>query len=190
MKIYTKSGDKGQTSLLGGLRVSKNHVRINAYGTVDELNAFLGLTSDLEINNERKAFIRLIQFRLFTVGSSLAAQPGKDKVFKPDLEDDDILSLEKEIDRMNGLLHPMKNFIIPGGHQLVSNTHVARTVCRRAERLVVKLSELENVEEIVVRYLNRLSDYLFVLARMQAQELKVEEIPWKPRGKEIGFKQV
>ncbi len=181
MKIYTKSGDKGQTSLLGGLRVSKNHERINAYGTIDELNAFLGLTSDLEINDQRIAFIRLIQFRLFTVGSSLAAEPGKSKVFKPDLEKNDILSLEQEIDHMNESLPPMRNFIIPGGHQLVSNTHIARTVCRRAERLVIGLSELENVEEIVIRYLNRLSDYLFVLARMQAHELKIQEIPWKPR---------
>ncbi len=181
MKIYTTSGDKGQTSLLGGLRVSKNHVRINAYGTIDELNAFLGLTSDLEINDQRIAFIRLIQFRLFTVGSSLAAEPGKSKVFKPDLEKNDILSLEQEIDHMNESLPPMRNFIIPGGHQLVSNTHIARTVCRRAERLVIGLSELENVEEIVIRYLNRLSDYLFVLARMQAHELKIQEIPWKPR---------
>lgn len=181
MKIYTKSGDKGQTSLLGGLRVSKNHARINAYGTVDELNAFLGLTSDLEINNERIAFLRLIQFRLFTIGSSLAAPPDKSKVFKPDLEENDILSLEQEIDRMNESLPPMKNFIIPGGHQLVSNTHISRTVCRRAERLVIKLTENEKVEEIVIRYLNRLSDYLFVLARMQAHELKIQEIPWKPR---------
>ncbi|NJN25358.1 MAG: cob(I)yrinic acid a,c-diamide adenosyltransferase [Cyclobacteriaceae bacterium] len=181
MKIYTKTGDKGKTSLLGGTRVSKSNERINTYGTVDELNSFLGLVSDLEFDKKRKSLIRDIQSRLFTIGSSLAAETQKAKDFKPDLVENDILILEQSIDLMNETLPEMKNFVLPGGHQLVSTTHIARTVCRRAERLVIGLAEGEEVEEIIVRYLNRLSDYLFVLARMQAHELKVEEIPWKPR---------
>jgi len=182
MKIYTKTGDKGKTSLLGGTRVSKSNERIDAYGTVDELNSFLGLVSDLDPDIDRANFIRNLQSRLFTVGSSLAAETSKAKDFKPDLEESDIFDLENAIDIMNESLPEMKNFIIPGGHQLVSTTHVARTVCRRAERLIIKLSGSEDVEDIIIRYLNRLSDYLFVLARKQGHDLNVEEIPWKPRG--------
>lgn len=182
MKIYTKTGDKGKTSLLGGTRVSKSHERINAYGTIDELNSFLGLVSDLDPSENRANFIRNIQFRLFTIGSSLAAETDKAKIFKPDLEESDIEALEKAIDEMNKSLPEMKNFIIPGGHQLVSSTHIARTVCRRAERLITKLSETEDIEDIIIIYLNRLSDYLFVLARKQGFDLNVEELPWKPRG--------
>ena len=185
MKIYTKTGDKGKTSLLGGTRVSKSHERINTYGTIDELNSFLGLVSDLETEKHRVKFIRNIQSRLFTIGSSLAAETDRAKDFKPDLEESDIIELEEAIDTMNESLPRMKNFIIPGGHQLISSTHIARTVCRRAERLIINLSEAEDIEEIIIRYLNRLSDYLFVLARKQGQELGIEEIPWKPRaGKE------
>lgn len=182
MKIYTKTGDKGKTSLLGGTRVSKNNNRINAYGTIDELNSFLGLVSDLDQDEQRVLLIRNIQSRLFTIGSSLAAETSRAKEFKPDLEEDDIIFLERAIDDMNESLPAMKNFILPGGHQLISSTHVARTVCRRAERLIISLSEKEEVEEIIIRYLNRLSDYLFVLARKQGFDLKVDEIPWKPRG--------
>lgn len=182
MKIYTKTGDKGSTSLLGGTRVSKNHERINAYGTIDELNSFLGMVCDLEHDEKRALFLRNIQSRLFTVGSSLAAETERAKDFKPDLEEEDINALENAIDKMNESLPSMTNFILPGGHQLVSATHIARTVCRRAERLIITLSGHEEVEEIIVRYLNRLSDYLFVLARMQGHELKIEEIPWRPRG--------
>lgn len=182
MKIYTKTGDKGKTSLLGGTRVSKSHERINAYGTIDELNSFLGLVSDLDKEENRVKLIRKIQSRLFTVGSSLAAETDKAKKFKPDLEESDIVELEKAIDSMNESLPQMKNFILPGGNELVSSTHIARTVCRRAERLIVKLSESENIEEIITIYLNRLSDYLFVLARKQGFDLNVKEIPWKPRG--------
>ena len=182
MKIYTKTGDKGKTSLLGGTRVSKSHERINAYGTIDELNSFLGLVSDLDPEKLRVKFIRNIQSRLFTIGSSLAAETDRAKDFKPDLEENDITELEIAIDGMNESLPQMKNFIIPGGNQLVSNTHIARTVCRRAERLIIKLSESEDIEEIITKYLNRLSDYLFVLARRQGYDLKVEEIPWRPRG--------
>jgi len=182
MKIYTKTGDAGKTSLLGGTRVSKAELRLETYGTVDELNSFLGLVSDLEIDDKRKQFLRNIQYRLFTVGSSLAAETEKARDFKPDLQEDDVTILETSIDSMTSTLPEMRNFIVPGGHQLVSSTHIARTICRRAERLVIKLSETAPVEEIVVRYLNRLSDYLFVLARKQGSDLKVPEIPWKPRG--------
>jgi cob(I)alamin adenosyltransferase len=182
MKIYTKTGDKGSTSLLGGTRVSKGHERINAYGTIDELNSFLGLVSDLDPDEKRVNLIREIQTRLFTIGSSLAAETDRAKDFKPDLEEDDITVLEEAIDEMNESLPVMKNFILPGGHQLVSFSHVARTVCRRAERLIITLATTEEIEEIVIRYLNRLSDYLFVLARKQGYDLKVNEIPWKPRG--------
>jgi cob(I)alamin adenosyltransferase len=182
MKIYTKTGDKGKTSLLGGTRVPKNNLRIETYGTVDELNSYLGLVSDLDSDAERKNFIRDIQSRLFTIGSSLAAETERAKDFKPDLEENDVLMLENAIDKMNEVLPSMTNFIIPGGHQLVSTTHIARTVCRRAERLVIRLSETEEVEKEIIIYLNRLSDYLFVLSRKQAFDLKVEEIPWKPKG--------
>ena len=182
MKIYTKTGDKGKTSLLGGTRVSKSNERINTYGTIDELNSFLGLVSDLDQNKDRVLFIRNIQSRLFTIGSSLAAETDRAKEFKPDLEDTDVTELEKAIDDMNESLPGMKNFILPGGHQLISATHISRTVCRRAERLIINLSESEDVEEIIIRYLNRLSDYLFVLARKQGHDLKIKEIPWKPRG--------
>ncbi len=182
MKIYTKTGDKGSTSLLGGTRVSKGHERINAYGTIDELNSFLGLVSDLDPDEKRVNLIREVQTRLFTIGSSLAAETDRAKDFKPDLEEDDITVLEEAIDEMNESLPVMKNFILPGGHQLVSFSHVARTVCRRAERLIITLAATEEIEEIVIRYLNRLSDYLFVLARKQGHDLKVNEIPWKPRG--------
>ncbi len=182
MKIYTKTGDKGKTSLLGGTRVPKNNLRIETYGTVDELNSYLGLVSDLESDTDRKNFIRNIQSRLFTIGSSLAAETERAKDFKPDLEENDVLMLENAIDEMNEVLPSMTNFIIPGGHQLVSTTHIARTVCRRAERLVIRLSEVEEVEAAIIVYLNRLSDYLFVLSRKQAFDLKVEEIPWKPKG--------
>ena len=182
MKIYTKTGDKGKTSLLGGTRVSKSNKRINTYGTIDELNSFLGLVSDLDQNKDRVLFIRNIQSRLFTIGSSLAAETDRAKEFKPDLEDTDVTELEKAIDDMNESLPAMKNFILPGGHQLISTTHISRTVCRRAERLIINLSESDDVEEIIIRYLNRLSDYLFVLARKQGHDLKIKEIPWKPRG--------
>lgn len=182
MKIYTKTGDKGKTSLLGGTRVLKNHERINAYGTIDELNAFLGLVSDLEQDEQRIHLLRNIQSRLFTVGSSLAAETEHAKDFKPDLEEDDVVVLEKAIDEMNDVLPPLRNFVIPGGHQLISSTHIARTVCRRAERLVIALAAHQEIEEIIIRFLNRLSDYLFVLSRKQAFDLKIEEIPWKPRG--------
>jgi cob(I)alamin adenosyltransferase len=181
MKIYTKTGDKGQTSLLGGTRISKSNERINAYGTTDELNSYIGLLRDQEVNFKRKDILKEIQDRLFTIGSSLAADPEKSKMKIPDLLDADVLLLENEIDQMNSTLPELKEFVLPGGHESVSFCHIARCVCRRSERLVVLVSETEFVAGLVVIYLNRLSDYLFVLSRMMAKELKAEEIKWKPR---------
>ncbi len=181
MKIYTKSGDQGETSLYGGKRVSKADIRIESYGTVDELNSYIGLLGDMEVNKNRKLLLKEIQDRLFTIGASLAADSEKPKLKKPDLLESDVELLEREIDRMQEQLPEMKFFILPGGHQHVSFCHLARTVCRRAERLVVLLAETEPVEVIIMMYLNRLSDYLFVLSRKMTMELGVEEIPWKPR---------
>jgi cob(I)alamin adenosyltransferase len=181
MKIYTKTGDQGFTSLIGGTRVKKSHLRIDAYGTLDELNSYLGLVRDQPVNASRAAFLREIQDRLFTMGASLASDPEKSKMKIPDLLESDILALEKEMDAMEEHILPLKVFVLPGGHQAVSFCHVARCVCRRAERLVIALQEESFVEELVIKYLNRLSDYLFVLSRMMAHELGAEEIPWKPR---------
>jgi cob(I)alamin adenosyltransferase len=181
MKIYTKTGDEGTTALFGGKRVSKADLRIETYGTVDELNSWMGLIRDQEVNRSRKDFLVEIQDRLFTVGSMLATEPGNTKVRIPTLSGNDVSALEAEIDRMETTLPPMRSFVLPGGHQAVSFCHVGRTVCRRAERLTISLKETEPVEPIVIQYLNRLSDYLFVLARKMTQELQAEETPWKPR---------
>jgi cob(I)alamin adenosyltransferase len=183
MKIYTKTGDKGTTSLVGGTRVSKADLRIDTYGTVDELNSYLGLVRDQPVNEVRREFLKYIQDRLFTVGSILASEPDNKKHFIPDLHEEDITTLELAMDEMNTELEPMRSFILPGGHPSVSFCHIARTVCRRAERLVIALNESEPVESEVIRYLNRLSDYLFVLSRKMAQELGVEEIKWAGRKK-------
>jgi cob(I)alamin adenosyltransferase len=183
MKIYTKTGDKGTTSLIGGTKVLKSHHRIEAYGTVDELNSYLGLIRDLTQDDHSLRVLTDVQDRLFTIGSSLACDPIKEpKMRLPDLHATDIEVLENEIDRMNEVLAPMKHFIIPGGHPSVSHIHIARCVCRRAERACVRL-ELESLEvdPLVLQYLNRLSDYLFVLARYAGHQLSVPEIPWKPR---------
>jgi len=181
MKIYTKTGDQGTTSLFGGKRVFKSDLRIDAYGTVDELNSYVGLLRDQKVNKKRKEVLVEIQDRLFTIGSILATEPGNVKVKIPALQETDITFLEKQIDEMDSQLPPMKSFVLPGGHPSVSFGHVARTVCRRAERLVIALDQLEKVDALVIKYLNRLSDYLFVLCRMMTQELGVEETPWKPR---------
>ncbi len=181
MKIYTKTGDKGQTSLIGGTRVFKSHDRIHTYGTVDELNSSIGLVRDQEVNANRREFLKEIQDRLFTIGSSLASDPEKTTIKIPDLLESDVTWLEEEIDRMNAQLPDLRFFVLPGGHQSVSFCHLARCVCRRAERLAIGLRQEEYVNELVIKYLNRLSDYLFVLSRMMAQELGAEEIPWKPR---------
>ncbi|MCB0381497.1 MAG: cob(I)yrinic acid a,c-diamide adenosyltransferase [Flavobacteriales bacterium] len=181
MKIYTKTGDKGTTSLFGGKRVSKHHIRIESYGTVDELNSYIGLIRDQKIDKNTFDVLIEIQDRLFTLGSMLATEPGNEKVKVPQLFEEDITLLENEIDKMNEVLPEMRSFVLPGGHPTVSYCHIARCVCRRAERLAVHLSEIELVQEIVVKYLNRLSDYLFVLSRKLTQDNKANEIPWKAR---------
>jgi len=183
LKIYTKTGDKGTTSLIGGTKVPKSHLRIEAYGTVDELNSCLGLCMDLLEDQASKKILLEVQDRLFTIGSSLACDPIKEpKMRIPDLKSADVQLLEKEIDRMNEVLPPMKSFILPGGHPTVSQIHIARCVCRRAERCCVRL-ELESleVEPVILQYLNRLSDYLFILSRYAGKLLQAPEIPWKPR---------
>lgn len=181
MKIYTKTGDKGTTALFGGKRVSKADLRIDTYGTIDELNSWIGMVRDLEVNQKRKDVLVEIQDRLFTVGSILATEPGNTKVKIPSLAEADILFLEKEIDIMDAALPPMRFFVLPGGHTAISHCHVARTVCRRSERLIIALHAQETVPDEVIKYINRLSDYLFVLSRMVAHELSAEETPWKPR---------
>jgi cob(I)alamin adenosyltransferase len=182
-RIYTKTGDKGTTSLIGGTKVLKSDLRIEAYGTVDELNSWIGLCHDMNSDENAGKVLREVQDRLFTIGSSLACDPGKEPKMKiPDLHENDIVGLENEMDKMNEVMPPMKNFILPGGNPLVSYLHIARCVCRRAERCTVRLeSEKTDVENIIIKYLNRLSDYLFILARYTAHQLNVEEIPWKPR---------
>lgn len=181
MKIYTKTGDKGTTALFGGKRVSKANLRIDAYGTVDELNSWLGMLRDQEINEKRKDELIGIQDRLFTIGSNLATEPGNTRAKIPSLADSDVKLLEKSIDAMESALPPLKAFILPGGHPSVSVSHVARTVCRRAERLVVALDGVEPVDPLVIVYLNRLSDLLFVLGRKMSVELGAQETPWTPK---------
>jgi cob(I)alamin adenosyltransferase len=182
-KIYTKTGDLGKTSLIGGTKVPKSHIRIESYGTVDELNSVIGLVRDMLTDEPGRVVLREVQDRLFTIGSSLACDPEKEPRMKiPDLHETDITYLEKEIDRMNDALPPMKFFILPGGHISISQLHIARCVCRRAERCCVNMQEHElYVEPAVIKYLNRLSDYLFVMARYTGMQLGVDEIPWKPR---------
>ena len=183
MKIYTKTGDKGKTSLIGGTKVFKSDLRIEAYGTVDELNSFIGLCLDHLKSLHIESVLAEVQDRLFTIGSALACDPEKEtKLRIPDLHEDDVVLLEKEIDRMNEVLPLMKSFILPGGHVAVSSLHIARTVCRRAERCCVKMQKKEKeIPSLIIKYLNRLSDYLFVLARFAANKVQVEEIPWEPR---------
>ncbi|BDC98321.1 cob(I)yrinic acid a,c-diamide adenosyltransferase [Persicobacter psychrovividus] len=180
MKVYTKTGDKGTTALVNGKRVSKSHIRLDAYGTTDELNSYIGLIRDRSTDQERRALLQDIQDRLFTIGSHLA-KDGEVKFALPELHEEDITILEKAIDKMQETVPPMRSFVLPGGHETSSFCHIARCVCRRAERNVIKVSEESEVPDLVVKYLNRLSDYLFVLARMVIYELKLEEIPWVPK---------
>ncbi len=180
-RIYTKTGDKGETSLIGGVRVPKHHIRIEAYGTIDELNSYIGLIIDTYQNKAKSKTLYEIQDRLFTIGSSLASDPVKSKMKVPDLLQSDIELLEKEIDAMDDLLPPLKSFILPGGTIVASHIHVARCICRRAERLAVHLAAETEVPDIIVRYLNRLSDYLFTLARKVVFDARATEVPWKPR---------
>lgn len=187
MKLYTKTGDKGETSLFGGQRVSKSHIRIDAYGTVDELNSYIGLIGDQKIEQSHKDFLVKIQNELFTIGAFLAT-PQEDEVLKNgksrlglhDFGIQEIKALETKIDDLDSKLPQMTHFVLPGGHTSVSYCHVARTICRRAERICVLLSENVSVHNQVVPYLNRLSDYLFVLARMLTKELEADEIKWIP----------
>ena len=196
IKIYTKTGDKGTTSLIGGTKVPKSHLRIESYGTIDELNSFIGLLGDhLDLLATTSpptttaalaaihSQLREIQDRLFTIGSSLACDPEKEtKMSIPDLREQDVETLEKDIDSMDSQLPPMKAFILPGGHIAVSTAHIVRCVCRRAERACVRMQvEQLAVDPLVIRYLNRLSDYFFVLSRYLAHLLQADEIPWKPR---------
>jgi len=181
MKIYTKTGDKGYTSLIGGTRVPKHDLRIESYGTVDELNSYIGLIRDQEIGDHDKEILKQIQDRLFTIGSSLAADPNRSKMIIPDLYAEDIELLEQEMDTMNEQLPELKHFILPGGSNAISFCHIARCVCRRAERLTVHLAETSTVDEKVNIYLNRLSDYLFTLARKVGNEHKIPENKWLPR---------
>jgi cob(I)alamin adenosyltransferase len=180
MKIYTKTGDKGQTSLFGGARLPKNHIRIEAYGTVDELNSYIGLVRDATDNEAVRNVLKEVQDRLFTIGSNLASDPSKEMI-TPDVFQTDIEFLETEIDTMTAVLEPLRSFILPGGHTTVSFCHIARCVCRRTERLVVALAENEKVDLIIIQYLNRLSDYLFTLGRLLAKDLGVEEVKWEAR---------
>lgn len=180
-KIYTKTGDKGQTALFGGRRVPKSHLRVDAYGTVDELNSFIGLLRDGLTDATVRQMLYDIQHRLFTVGAHLASDPEK-ALPTPDLLPDDIEALEQAMDHMDESLPPLRNFILPGGHPSVSHCHICRTVSRRAERLVVALLESgEPVEDAVLQYLNRLSDYFFMLSRHLAQTLGAEEVIWNAR---------
>ena len=182
MKIYTKTGDNGQTALIGGRRVSKADLRIDAYGTVDELNSWIGLVSDQAVNMSRRELLKEIQDRLFTVGSELATDPTKASTrAMPAIVPNDVTRLEQAMDEMDAELPELRAFVLPGGHESVSFCHLARTVCRRTERLVISLNEETPIDELVLQYLNRLSDYLFVLARKMAHELRVEEVTWKAR---------
>lgn len=187
MKIYTKTGDQGTTALFGGTRVPKHHIRIESYGTVDELNSHLGLIRDQDIAAHYKEVLIAIQEKLFTLGAILATDPekaklknGKERLNIPKLIEADIVKLEVEMDVMNEALPPMTHFVLPGGHSTVSYCHIARCVCRRAERLATLLNSHEPIDDHVLKYLNRLSDYLFVLARKLSNDLQAEEIKWIP----------
>lgn len=187
MKIYTKTGDNGTTGLFGGTRVPKHHLRIESYGTVDELNSYIGLVKDQAIDNDTKTTLIKIQNDLFTLGSMMAT-PSKKETLKngeqrlniPEVDTKSVTYLEKEIDKMNEKLPKMTHFILPGGHTTVSYCHIARCVCRRAERLSVSLHQQEGINPIILTYLNRLSDFLFMLARKLSKDLSVQEVKWIP----------
>ena len=181
MKVYTKTGDSGETSLFGGSRVSKGDLRLHAYGTVDELNSYLGLLRDISLGDFEKSELLVIQDRLFTLGAILASENLSSKRKLPSILEDDVRFLEKAIDNMEIHLAPIKAFILPGGHSTVSHCHIARCICRRTERMVVQLSEHSPVDSLVVKYLNRLSDYLFVLSRYHSKLLNSNEVMWVPK---------
>ena len=177
-KIYTKGGDRGETSLLGGTRVAKSHERVEAYGNLDELNSFIGLIRDQDINPHYRDVLIMVQEKLFVAEARIARDPEKETRDLPSLSGNDIVMLEQEIDAMNLELPPLTNFILPGGHPLVSYCHIARTVCRRAERSLIRLNQSSPVENIIIQLLNRLSDYLFVLARKTGKDSGAIETPW------------
>tara|TARA_R110002051_G_scaffold325740_1_gene430690 strand:- start:3541 stop:4113 length:573 start_codon:yes stop_codon:yes gene_type:complete len=190
MKIYTKTGDKGTTALFGGTRVAKHHIRIESYGTIDELNSWIGLIRDQKIQQHSKDILIQVQDKLFIIGAVLATDPekailknGKERLNITKISDADIALLETEMDAMEAQLSPMTHFLLPGGHTTVSYCHIARTVCRRAERIASHLNELEPFEANVLSYINRLSDYLFVLSRKLGVELQADEIKWIPEKK-------
>lgn len=180
-KIYTKTGDKGETSLLGGRRVPKYHLKIEAYGTIDELNSFVGLLRDQQIAEPYQTILLQIQDRLFVAESLIAADAGAEDFALPQLHEQDVALLETEIDLMNQALPALSSFILPGGHQAISYAHVARCVCRRAERIIIHLAEDYPVDELIIRYFNRLSDYFFVLARKIALDRGIPDQLWQPR---------
>lgn len=182
-KIYTKTGDRGSTSLIGGVRVPKNHIRIESYGTVDELNSYMGMVRDSADNTLITEWIHEVQDRLFTIGSVLATNPDKEVKMKlPDLHEADVIFLEQKIDEMNEQLPEMRSFILPGGNFAASTTHVARCICRRAERICVGMQQEDQVvPDLIIQYLNRLSDFLFVLARYIAHINGAEDTPWRAR---------
>lgn len=182
MKVYTKKGDDGTTGLIGGTRVSKDDIRIEAYGTVDELNSWIGLVRDQAPLLDRKAELIVIQETLFSIGSHLAADPEKNRMQLPEIEACKIGDLEKSIDLMEEALAPMKNFVLPGGNETVSQIHITRCVSRRAERRVISLANTTQIDPLIIGYLNRLSDYLFVLSRRINLSQEGEEIPWTPKG--------
>ncbi|MBQ0116925.1 MAG: cob(I)yrinic acid a,c-diamide adenosyltransferase [Flavobacterium sp.] len=188
MKVYTKTGDKGTTALFGGTRVPKHHIRIESYGTVDELNSYIGLIRDQDINPHYQDVLIEIQDRLFTVGAILATpvekeilKNGQSRLNINRISDLDVNYLENEIDTMDQALPPMTHFVLPGGHTTVSYCHIARCVCRRAERLSTHLATEEDIDPMVLTYLNRLSDYIFVLARKLSFDLNAAEVKWIPR---------
>ena len=180
MKIYTKTGDEGTTALFGGKRVQKDDIRIEAYGTVDELNSFIGLLNASFQEATQNYFLSEVQKRLFTIGANLASDPEK-KMITPDIKNDDIQTLENAMDTMDQLLEPLKNFILPGGDTVIAQAHICRTICRRAERRVITLNNVSRVDPSIIIYLDRLSDYFFVLSRYLSHRNNITEIPWVPR---------
>lgn len=178
MRVYTRSGDKGTTSLASGKRVPKYHDRLEAYGTIDELNSIVGWAQTLVKDPKISLILEKAQFRIFTISSNLAMDDNEYRKKLPTIKNSDIEELEQDMDRMLDILPPLKNFILPGGHEAVSACHIARTVCRRAERLIVKLAETIEVDEIHLKYINRLSDYFFVAARKTAKDLNIPEKYW------------
>lgn len=182
MKIYTKTGDQGMTSLIGGKRVPKNSVRLEAYGTIDELNSYIGMIRSFPLRQEIARELVEIQMRLFDVGGNLATDPEAEDVHLPlGVKTEDIEALEKGMDRMDDQLPPLKHFILPGGDEAVAFCHIARTVCRRTERRILDLGAIEEVDPLVLKYVNRLSDYLFVLARQVAFDRHIQETKWEVR---------